>query len=181
VLRSGVRKVPLPSILKTIARDATYYFLVIFTSHIVLVMFLASESVSTSSYSIIFSLRLAYTFLGYNQASSCCVSDARTFLPFVRSPECLPRNSGTLAYVGHLFAFRNIASDSRLRFVPMMITRLLLSLKKAGAPREHGWSLGEPTTHTAIKFAERRVRVTTGDEISLDTFASTYERTRSYE
>jgi len=99
VVQSGVKKVPLPNILKTIARDATHYFLVIFTSHIVLVMFLAFASVSTSSYSTVFSLRLAYTFIGYNQTNPSRVSDARTFLPFVRSPECSPRNSGTLAHV----------------------------------------------------------------------------------
>ena len=49
VVRSSVRRVPIPSLLKTIVQDATYYFLVIFTSHLVLVMFLAFASVSTSS------------------------------------------------------------------------------------------------------------------------------------
>ena len=48
VVRSGVKKDPLPKILKTIARDATYYFLVIFTSHVVLVMFLLFATVSLS-------------------------------------------------------------------------------------------------------------------------------------
>jgi len=62
-----------------------------------------------------------------------------------------------------------------------MITRLLLSLKKAGAPREDGWSFGEPTTHTTVRFAERRGSAATRDEISLDTFASTQERSQSYE
>jgi len=47
VVRSNLNKIPIPSIFKTIARDATYYFLVIFTSHLVLVMFLAFTSVST--------------------------------------------------------------------------------------------------------------------------------------
>ena len=49
VVRSNLNKIPIPSIFKTIARDATYYFLVIFTSHLVLVMFLAFTSVSASS------------------------------------------------------------------------------------------------------------------------------------
>ena len=57
----------------------------------------------------------------------------------------------------------------------MMVTRLLLSLKKAGASQEHGWSFGEPTTHTTMKFADRRNGVATKDEISLDTLASTQE------
>ena len=49
VVRSNVNKIPIPSIFKTIARDATYYFLVIFTSQLVLVMFMAFTSVSLSS------------------------------------------------------------------------------------------------------------------------------------
>jgi len=66
VVRSNVDKVPIPSLLKTIVQDATYYFLVIFTSHFVLVMFLAFASVSTSPQASIFSLRLTYTFIGFN-------------------------------------------------------------------------------------------------------------------
>ena len=49
VVRSNVTKIPIPSLLKTIVRDATCYFLVIFTSHFVFVMFLFFASVSTSS------------------------------------------------------------------------------------------------------------------------------------
>ena len=49
VVRSNVNKVPIPGLLKTIARDATYYFLIIFTSHLVLVMFLLFANVRISS------------------------------------------------------------------------------------------------------------------------------------
>ena len=49
VVRSNVTKIPIPSLLKTIVRDATCYFLVIFTSHFVYAMFLFFASVSTSS------------------------------------------------------------------------------------------------------------------------------------
>jgi len=48
VVRSGAKKVPIPSILKTIAQDATYYFLVIFASHLLLMFSLWTASVSTS-------------------------------------------------------------------------------------------------------------------------------------
>jgi hypothetical protein len=36
VLRSNVHRLPMPSLLMTIAQDATCYFLVIFTSHVIL-------------------------------------------------------------------------------------------------------------------------------------------------
>jgi len=49
VVRSGMRGVPIPSIFKTITRDAVYYFLVIFTAHLLLVIFLALARVSTTS------------------------------------------------------------------------------------------------------------------------------------
>ena len=49
VIRSDVKKVPIPGLFKTIAQDATYYFLVIFTSHLLLMFFLWFSSVSTSS------------------------------------------------------------------------------------------------------------------------------------
>jgi len=81
----------------------------------------------------------------------------------------------------YLFVLQNIESESRLRFLPVMITRLLLSLKKAGAPQEHGWNFGEPTTRTTMRFTERRGGATTRDEIPLDIFASTQERTQSHE
>ena len=49
VVRSNVTKIPIPSLLKTIVRDATCYFLVIFASHFVYVIFLFFASVSTPS------------------------------------------------------------------------------------------------------------------------------------
>ena len=72
VVRSNVKKVPISSLFRTIAQDVTCYFLVIFSSHLVPVMFLAFASVSTASSS---SLRLADTFTGQNQATPCPVSD----------------------------------------------------------------------------------------------------------
>jgi len=82
---------------------------------------------------------------------------------------------------GYLFASEAIGSELRRRFLPVMVTRLLLSLKKAVATQEHGWKLGEPTAHTTMRFAERRGGASTGDEIRLDTLVSTPEGTQSQE
>jgi len=49
VVRSNVYKVPIPSLLRTIAEDATYYFLVIFTSQLVFVMFVVFANVGILS------------------------------------------------------------------------------------------------------------------------------------
>ena len=40
VVRSNISNFPIPTLLKTIARDATYYFLLIFTSHVIFVLVL---------------------------------------------------------------------------------------------------------------------------------------------
>jgi hypothetical protein len=53
-VRSEVHRVPIPSLLRTIVRDATYYFLFIFTSHLVLMLFLLFASVSISSSSSLY-------------------------------------------------------------------------------------------------------------------------------
>jgi len=99
MVRSKVIKVPIPSLLKIMVRDATHYFLLIFTSHFVLLMFLIFASVSTSSQSPIPSIRLAHTFIGSNQATPCPVSDTRMCVPFVRLPEPSLHNSGNFVYV----------------------------------------------------------------------------------
>ena len=79
----------------------------------------------------------------------------------------------------YLFASETIRSELHLRFLPVMVTRLMLSLKKAATSQKHGWNLGEPATHTTMKFAEHRGTVITRDEMRLDTFASMHEETQS--
>jgi hypothetical protein len=76
---------------------------------------------------------------------------------------------------GCLFASETVGSEPHLRFLSVMITRLMLSLKKAAALQQDGWSFGEPTTYTGMRFAGRRGGVSTRDEIHLDNFASTRE------
>ena len=83
-----------------------------------------------------------------------------------------------MVYARTLLDFqKTIGSDPCLRFLPVMITRLLLSLKKANTSEEYGWSFGEPTTYTAMRFAERRGGAAMRDVIHLDTFESTHEGT----
>ena len=60
-----------------------------------------------------------------------------------------------------------------------MITRLMLSLKKANTSQDNGWSLGEPTTKTTLRFAERQGIATMGDNVRLDTLASSDEGAQS--
>jgi hypothetical protein len=52
----------------------------------------------------------------------------------------------------------------------------MLSLNEAAASQENGWSLGEPTTHTTVRFAELEDGVAT-----LNTSANTHEGTKREE
>ena len=68
----------------------------------------------------------------------------------------------------HIFASEAVGSESHLiRYLPVMITRLLLSLKKANASQAYAWSLGELTDNTAAGSTEHPIRATTRDEIRL--------------
>ena len=82
-VRSNITKVPIPRLFKTIAQDATYYFLVIFTSHLVLVTFFWFMNVSISPQSSLFSLRLTQTPVARHRISPCQVGNTRT--RFIRS------------------------------------------------------------------------------------------------
>ena len=82
---------------------------------------------------------------------------------------------------GDLITSETVGSEPCLSFLPVMVTRLMLSLKKAATSQDNGWSLGESTTHSTTRFAERRGGVFTRDEIRLDTFVSTYEEIQSRE
>ena len=49
MVQSKIIKVPTPGLFKTIAQDSMYYFLVVFTSHLVFVFFFSFANVSTLS------------------------------------------------------------------------------------------------------------------------------------
>ena len=80
---------------------------------------------------------------------------------------------------GDFIVSETIGSEPRLSFVPVMVTRLMLSLKKAATPQEDRWSFGELTAHSTMRFAEHRDGGTTRYETHLDTFASTDEGNRN--
>lgn len=78
----------------------------------------------------------------------------------------------------HLLASESHTSEPRLRYIPVMITRLLLSLKKASS-EEYLWSLGELTTNT-MRFAEHGGAMTTKDDsMHPDTVPSKQEGAQS--
>ena len=75
-------------------------------------------------------------------------------------------------YVQSFLAPEAVESEPHARYLPVMITRLMLSLKKAAVSQtsEGLWSFGEPAAVTRISFARPQGRETSRDEISLDSF-----------
>ena len=72
-----------------------------------------------------------------------------------------------------------VESEPRVRYLPVMVARLMLSLKKASNSQEDVWSFGEPSTDNSVRFAGGRGLGVTRDEIVLDTFGGRYQWTRS--
>ncbi|KAF9644033.1 hypothetical protein BDM02DRAFT_1244016 [Thelephora ganbajun] len=110
----------IPSLFRTIAQDATGYFLLVFTSHL--------------------ALELA---------------------------QILGRPSIQL-----------LPATGNIVFIPIMITRLTLSLRKASASQKDVRSFWEPTTATDVRFAGCRGFEVTGHGIGLGTFGGGREGAR---
>ena len=129
----------------------------------------------------ILSLRLTEIFIVFNPTAPRHVSDTRIYLHCLftesLSVYSIVETSCTSEYP--FVSETGIGSERHLRYIPVMITRLMLSLKKEVISQEPGWSLGEPSMHTTMKFAERRGEVSAREEICLDTFASVHEGTQS--
>ena len=65
-----------------------------------------------------------------------------------------------------------VGSELHVRYLPVMVTRIMLSLKKAAASQGNQWSFGEPTTFTGMRFAGVLNRDVAGDSMALDTIRS---------
>ena len=63
-------------------------------------------------------------------------------------------------------------SEPRVRYLPVMITRIMLSLKKAAASQGDHWSFGESSTFTGVKIAGVRNHNTPGNVMILETLRS---------
>jgi len=72
-----------------------------------------------------------------------------------------------------------IGPELGVRYLPVMIGRLMLSLRKAASLQGDAWSFGLPTTNIGMRFAERRGPDATGDETHLDSFFGGREGTQS--
>jgi len=78
-LKSGTYRSKLPSLLKVMAGDAMFYFLVIFTSHLLLEMTLIFGTVRTFHITL-FSLSRTETFVAFDQTTPWSVSNVATYL-----------------------------------------------------------------------------------------------------
>lgn len=74
-----------------------------------------------------------------------------------------------------------VEPEAHVRFLPIMITRLMLSLREASAlqAQQGVWSFGGPTVPTNLRFDGSRGLGATRNEIALGTVAGRYKESRS--
>lgn len=166
-----------PMILDVIAKDATWYFLVIFSSHLVLVL-----TINLARVSSIVSLSTSHQQRQYRLSSQ-----RSNFFQDRKSSSIYPKNdwpkctifaitSGIVVYVSVQplpFVHTADAPDDS-RYLPVMISRIMLSLRKAAGSQRDVWSLLEPTTGgtniRTIQFFPQRDTTWREDGIPLETF-----------
>jgi len=78
-LKAGTYRSKVPSLFKVMAEDAMLYFMVIFTSHLLLEMTLIFGSVRTFQIAL-FSLSSAETFVAFDQTTPRNVSNGATYV-----------------------------------------------------------------------------------------------------
>ena len=168
-------------VLEIIAVDAMVYFMVIFTSHFVLAMTLYFGRVSP----------IGSSFRPYPTSSNAHFSRTRSnffqrckllqiYYPTRNPPNhtfCTTAISGNVVCVPRLACPSLSMTKDHVRYLPVMISRIMLSLKKSAGSRSADWSLGE-TYHTSanagsvMKFARPAKRAgTEQDGIPLDTYS----------
>lgn len=136
----------MPYILRVIVQEATVYFLIIFSSHFVLEMFLLFANVSISFGDD----RCGVEKFSSRVCSSYRVREywgftyQRTQLNFFSCSSIISGNSvcvlNDLGGCSRGVLVHAHKTNSAYRYLPVMINRLILSLKKAADTSEAGWS-----------------------------------------
>ena len=179
--RSKVPELKVKTILDIIAEDATKYFLVIFTSHFVFVMTLNLGRVSENI------LLLSMTLTGRFFRQRLSFFRARKLSPI--SPENKNSNhtfspiqsaaSSCMPSPHHLHLKQSLTFC--LSYLPVMISRIMLSLKKAGRSPQSNWALVDrpstyPDPRDASGFSDsRRMSKAKGGDVPLDTYRVLYQ------
>ena len=167
------------SLMGAIAADAMRYFMVIFSAHFVLVMTLNLGPVRTT---VLFSkLRpiLSNTSLARNRFNSFQARKSRT--------SCLARSYSHDTFSSRQSAVFRCKSCANLRYtthgqfplffryLPVMISRIMISLKKAADSQRKAWTLTDSTVagpgfQSAKFFGLRRDTNERQHDIPLDTY-----------
>ena len=149
--------------------------MVIFSSHLLLEFTLLLGSVRILSYLTAFSFSFAEALIAFNPTPPRRVSNVRTYLLRLVHRVLLDGTVETSCTSEHIFASEVAGPELRISYLPVMVGRLMLSLKKAAASREGVWSFGEATPTAGLRFADRR-RIDAGDEMRLDTLETVVGR-----
>lgn len=156
--RSKIQGLEGPRILGVVADDATRYFLVIFTSHLVFEITVTLGRVST-----IFLLcgygwwHLMPITAGWDSSSSKLVSCWLSWVLLCSSPTLLWPVVFLCKFVlFHASLFNHLTTS--FRFLPVMISRIVLSLRKAVDPQRDAWPHAESPRNSGTLCSMKFVR-----------------------
>ena len=166
--------------METIAEDATWYFLVIFTSHLVLLFTLLLAQVSEAHFSFWTTANHVQRMPPVrNPNSPSFVSHHRTH-PGYDGPHPSPRHDKRKRRVSPMFASPALSykrPTTGFRYPSVMISRMILSLRMAADSRQgvrsHGGPTAKGTDLTELKFVRPR---RSGDERESDISLDVYPR-----
>ena len=167
--------------LRTIAEDATRYFLFIFTSHFALAMVLSFGRVRLAT--VLLSGVWSTPFnacLFRNRSNFFHLQPRKSFPAYPQYnnphyPSWSPRSAAILCKFYSYSKTRSTKSTPGSRFLPVMISRLMLSLRKAAYRQQNNRSSVSPRTdrrsfQNMMFFRPRRSTISGGDDIPLDTY-----------
>ena len=174
VVKLRAQGLKVPTILGIIAKDATQYFLVIFTAHLVLAATLFFGRVSVT---------IPLSGLPLMTSDACHRRKRFGFSQLRKLSQKFPEHDHSHSYRHHdqwsscvsLCSTRasNLPTVS-FRYLPVMVSRIMISLRKAADPQRGDWSLVDPAANgvslRSMRFARPQTSTTEGrDNASLGT------------
>ena len=134
------------TIMQTIAADAMRYFMVIFSAHLVLVLTLNLAPVRTmvppsglrpipSNASLV---RIRFNFCQARKSYASCSPHKPSYYPL------LSQRLAVSQCKSYIWLMLHDLQPLFFRYLPVMISRIMLSLKKAADPQQEAWTLMAP-------------------------------------
>ena len=159
------------TLLETLAKDSTWYFIVIFTSHIAFEATLIFGRVSAI---VPYSVAVFPNVRPFRKQSSSfrACKLLSTCLHNNRPHHVVRRHNQRQCLVSPAFGAHMLFKQPTAcpRFIPVMISRIVISLRKATDLQQNGWSFGEAAgEHMNVNLSSLRWGTNRDDDVPVGT------------